>query len=100
MSSRKLRLVLSPEAAVNLRDALMFTEQRWGTAQRRTYNRLFSETFLKLRAFPELGRPRSEYGGAVRSYRVGQHVVFYGATETELVIVRIMHVRRDVDGEP
>ena len=100
MSSRRLRLVLAPEADRNLRDALMFSEQRWGKAQQRAYLRLFSDAFAKLRRFPELGRPRTEVGTAVRSHRVGQHVVFYGATETELVVSRIVHVRRDVDGEP
>lgn len=99
MSARKPRLALSDNADRDLRNILVFTEQKWGKAQRRTYRQRFIEAFAELLRFPDLGLARSELGPGVRTYRVGQHVVIYQSTETELLIVRILHVRRDLDAE-
>ena len=98
MSARNLRLVLAPEARDDLRDALVFTQQRWDKNQRREYKQLLVNAFAELASFPELGRACPEFGAGIRSYRVGQHVVIYQATETEIRIARILHVRRDIDG--
>jgi plasmid stabilization system protein ParE len=57
------------------------------------------DAFAELAAFPGLGRARPEYGVAIRSHRVRQHVVIYQPGETVLRVVRVLHVRRDVDGE-
>jgi len=99
MSVRKPRLALSDNADRDLRNILVFTEQQWGKAQRRTYRQRFIEAFAELLRFPELGPARPELGQGIRARRVGQHVVIYQATETELLIVRILHVRRDLDAE-
>ena len=99
MSSRKPRLILAPEARADLRDVLLHTQQHWGRQQRATYRATLYRTFDELRRFPALGRTRSDYGGDVRSVPVGQHVVIYEATDSELRVVRILHARRDIGGE-
>jgi toxin ParE1/3/4 len=78
---------------------LVYTEQQWGKAQRRVYRQQFVDAFSDLVTFPELGLARPEYGQGIRSHRVGQHVVIYQPHETELRIVRVLHARRDLDGE-
>ena len=45
------------------------------------------------------GGVRPEYGADIRSHRVRQHIVIYRATKKELAIVRILHVRRDIESE-
>ena len=99
MSARRLRLVLAPEARIDLRDVLLHTQQQWGRQQRTTYRQTFYRAFDELRRFPGLGRTRPEYGGDIRSVPVGQHVVIYRATDTELRVVRILHAHRDIDAE-
>ncbi len=97
MSARSRRLVLSAEARDDLSDLLLFTEQRWGKTQRREYRRLLWETFTELARFPHMGRVRPEYGPDFLSFRVRQHLIIYQVTETEISIVRLLHVRRDAD---
>lgn len=82
-----------------MRDVLVFTQEQWGTAQMRAYNTRLYAAFTRLAQFPALGNPRSAFGVDIRSHRVGQHVIIYQATDTELLIVRILHVRRDLDAE-
>jgi plasmid stabilization system protein ParE len=61
--------------------------------------RQFSEAFAELRRFPGLGASRSEIGPGFRSHRVGQHMVIYQPSDTEVLIVRVLHVRRDFNAE-
>ena len=99
MSARKPRLALSDNAERDLRNLLAFTEQQWGKAQRHTYRQRFIAAFAELLRFPDLGPARPELGQGIRAYRVGQHVVIYQSSETDLLVVRILHVRRDLDVE-
>jgi toxin ParE1/3/4 len=46
-----------------------------------------------------MGRPRDELGAGVRSVVVGRYVVFYRFTDTELVVLRIIHGSRDIPSE-
>jgi toxin ParE1/3/4 len=67
--------------------------------QRRTYRQQVLEAFAELVRFPDLGPARPELGQYVRALRVGQHVVVYQASDSELLILRISHIRRDLDAE-
>jgi toxin ParE1/3/4 len=99
MSARNPRYVLAPGARRDLRDILKFTEQQWGRAQRQAYRKQLDAAFTQLVRFPGLGNLRPGYGPGVRGHRVGQHVVIYQPSDTELLIVRVLHVRRDHNAE-
>jgi toxin ParE1/3/4 len=99
MSVRKLPLVLSLEAQRELRDILLYTEQQWGRTQRRAYRKQLDIAFARIGRFPDLGILRPEIGQGVRTYRVGQHVIIYQPSDVDVLIVRILHVRRDLDAE-
>jgi toxin ParE1/3/4 len=99
MSARKPHLALSQAAQRDFRNLLAYTEQEWGSEQRRMYRQRFTEAFAELLRFPELGSARPELGQGARAYRVGQHMVIYQASDMEVLIVRILHVRRDFDAE-
>ena len=99
MSVHSRRLVLLPEARGDLRHILLFTEQRWGKVQRQNYRGRLFAVFDELARFPNLGRLRPEFGADTLSFRVGQHVVLYRFTDFQLIISRVLHVRRDAEGE-
>jgi toxin ParE1/3/4 len=99
MSARNRRLVITSQARSDLRHALLFSEQQWGKAQRREYERQIFEALANLESFPHLGRLRPEYGSDPLSFPVGQHVAIYQVRETEIRIVRLLHIRRDASSE-
>jgi toxin ParE1/3/4 len=99
MSVHNRRLVLLLEARQDLRDILLFTDQRWGREQRRSYRRRIYAVFEQLARFPNLGRLRPEFGPDTFSFLVEQHIVVYRFTAAELIVIRILHARRDADGE-
>jgi toxin ParE1/3/4 len=99
MSARKLQLVVSSEAEDDLRGLLSYTEQQWGQQQHRKYLRQFTEAFAELVRFPGLGVARPDLGANFRSFRVGQHIVLYQPSDREVLIVRILHGRRDFNTE-
>jgi toxin ParE1/3/4 len=99
MSARKPRLALTQNAQRDFRNLLAYTERQWGKAQKRIYRQRFIETFAALPKFPEMGSVRPDLGPGTRVYRVGQHMVIYEPSEVEVLILRILHVRRAIDAE-
>src|SRR5687768_8691284 len=99
MSARRRRFVLTPEARSDLSDILLYTEQQWGLAQLRSYNAQLKAAFAQVARFPGLGNLRPDFGSGIRGHRVGHHVVIYQPSDTEVLILRILHVRRDFDAE-
>lgn len=99
MSARSHRIVLSAKARVDLSDLLLFTERRWGRIERQEFRIILSEAFSKLAVFPFMGQSRPDFGPEFHGFRVGQRVIVYRVTETEIRIDRILHVRRDAGAE-
>jgi toxin ParE1/3/4 len=99
MSARKRRIVLAPRAGDDLDDILLYTELHWGKRQRDSYRKALFTGFRRLADYPGLGPEHPDYGPDARSFLIRQHIVIYRATETELRIARILHVRRDIDAE-
>lgn len=99
MSAHSRRLIVSAEAQEDIRDILVFTETNWGMAQSLEYERHIMEALDSLSRFPHLGRPRSEYGPLLRSFRVRQHAILYQVLESEIRIARVLHGRRDAGHE-
>ncbi len=53
-------------------------------------------TIRRLGQWPGLGRPRPELGTALRSFPVGDYVIFYRPFENGIEIVRVLHGARDI----
>ena len=51
--------------------------------------------FPKLAAMPEMGRRREESAVHLRSFSVGNHVIFYRLMTGGVEIVRVLHGARD-----
>lgn len=94
-SNRKLRL--SSDAEEDLTDILAYTVRTWGQERAIAYKATLYRAFGELAAFPSLGRARNEFGAGTRSHVAGQHVIIYRATDDEIVVSRIVHVRRDIE---
>lgn len=52
----------------------------------------------RLARFPRLGRARDELLPSLRSFPVGNYVVFYRPSKDGIEIIRVLHGRRDVSG--
>lgn len=75
----------------------MYTARHWGLSQRRAYRKQFDSAFSQLARFPGIGQLHPEIGPGIRVYRVGRHLLIYLPSDTELEIVRIVHVQRDLE---
>lgn len=49
-----------------------------------------------LSANPRFGPVHSELRGGIRSFRQGQHRIYYKASTKELTVIRILHVSMDI----
>ena len=71
------------------------------TASIETANRLIdtlTERFLTLASFPYLGRSREdEFGPGYRSLAVGEFVIVYCVEGKDILILRVVHGRRDLE---
>ncbi len=56
---------------------------------------LIADRFLLLSHWPRLGRSRNDLRRGLRSFPVGDYVIFYRVTRTGVVIQRVLHGRRD-----
>jgi len=56
-------------------------------------------TFHNLSDFPFIGRKRPTLGDDIRSISIYPYVVFYTIGADRVVIVRVLHGRRDIDAE-
>jgi toxin ParE1/3/4 len=90
-SNRKVRL--SVDAEDDLTDILEYTIETWGQERAETYRSRLFQGFRDLADYPALGRTRNEFGLGTRDHIVGQHVIIYRFTDTELIVLRIVHVR-------
>ena len=56
-------------------------------------------TFDMLAETPLAGRARNDLGTNVRSFPVGNYVVFYSPVSDGVEVVRVMNSRRDIDAD-
>ncbi len=58
----------------------------------------FQKRFHLLAAFPAAGRERNNLMRGVRSYPVGNYVLFYRQVDDGVEILRVFHGARDIEG--
>lgn len=57
--------------------------------------RVLVSRFPKLASMPVIGRSREELASRLRSFPVGNYVIFYRRAESNVEIVRVLHGARD-----
>jgi toxin ParE1/3/4 len=50
-----------------------------------------------LARFPKMGRARNELGVSLRSFPVGNYVIFYREISKGIEIIRVLHGARDIE---
>lgn len=73
-----------------------FSVARFGEDVAEIYMHGFNAAFERLRDFPLAAPLRPDFGDGIRCLVHRQHRVLYTATETYVLIVRIIHHARDV----
>ena len=96
-SNRRVRL--TPEADEDFTGILEYTFVHWNQQQMDDFASTIYDALGNLALFPDLGRSRDELSPGLRSHPVGDHVIFYRVTATELIVRRIVHSRRELGRE-
>ncbi|MBZ5525140.1 MAG: type II toxin-antitoxin system RelE/ParE family toxin [Acidobacteriia bacterium] len=90
---------IAPQASADLDDIWYFVAKESGNIE--VANRLIdsiSDRFFLLARHPYLGRARGEdFGVGTRSFPVGEYVVVYCVEDTDVLILRVAHGRRDIE---
>ncbi|TMV15354.1 type II toxin-antitoxin system RelE/ParE family toxin [Arenibacterium halophilum] len=95
MGHEPLPLRLTPKAQEDLEAIWRYSFEKWGAAQADRYLDGFSTSFATLCDMPAIGRLRTEFTPPVRIYHSGEHLVFYRTDQTTLLVLRILHPRRN-----
>jgi toxin ParE1/3/4 len=66
------------------------------SARAERYADLFYEKVESLARFPEMGRPRPEFGTDVRSTLIKPYILFYRYNGEAVQVLRIVHGKRDL----
>ena len=99
MSSPRLPVVLSPEARDDYESILIYSESTWGEHQAIVYRDALDRAIDRLALFPRMGRAREDVFPGCRVCRVRQHLLIYRIDADAVVIVRVLHVRQDIERE-
>lgn len=92
----KRRLVVSPEARSDLVEIWRYLGARGIRATGRVMQQIRAR-FQTLIEFPESGIRREELRAGLRSFPVGNYVIFYFIIDGGVEIVRVLHGRRDIE---
>ncbi|HMU23037.1 MAG TPA: type II toxin-antitoxin system RelE/ParE family toxin [Sphingorhabdus sp.] len=100
MSKRDLRGLLEIEILERAQDDIFniieFGSAEHGEAEARDYVGKIAARINWLSANPGLGPVHSELRGGVRSFRQGQHRIYYQSSARKLTVVRILHLSMDI----
>ena len=90
--------LLTTTARKDLIDIGRCTSERWGKRQRDKYLKQLDDAFKLLARQPEIGRDADDIRPGYKKFSQGSHIIFYRAgTESEIVVIRILHKSMDVD---
>lgn len=91
-----IRLVLRPRARRDLADIWLYTADKWGVDRAEDYTSAINRDIEQARDFPNVGSPVEGLPLGYRKLASGKHRIIYRTSETELIVVRIIHERQDV----
>ena len=93
------RYELTAPASNDLREILRYTKETWGAEQAIKYSQQLRKALGTLAKTPQIGRKREELASDLRSFQAGSYTVFYKRSDAGIIIVRILHSRRDVENQ-
>lgn len=90
------RVRKSALAENDLIDIWLHTYRKWGEVPTDRYLDQLDEGIRQLARYPELGCDCQYVRVDCRGLRVARHVIYYTASSDSILIVRVLHKRRDV----
>ena len=89
------KILVSDFALYDLEDIWSYIAEDNTKAADALYNKI-QEKFHKLAEAPQIGRNRPEIGEGIRSFPIGNYVVFYRIVSEGVYISRVLHGKRDI----
>jgi toxin ParE1/3/4 len=90
-------IVLRPLARADLVDAWDYIAGESGPDRADDYLDRLAQRLQRLAEQPYMGRARPELAPGLRSFPAASHVVFYRPDAGGIIVVRVLHGRRDVE---
>ena len=91
------RYVITSPANIDLEEILLQVAELSGFDRSDRFLARFSEKLKNIVAFPNLGKPRPEWGANYRSILLDDYLIIYRVTEELVEILRIVSGRRDLN---
>ena len=91
------RFRLTRRAAGDLRAIHRHSLEKWGEETTRAYMAKLYEVMASVAERPETGLPRRHRSAPFRMVPAGRHFVVYDATDIGIVILTVLHQRRDIE---
>jgi toxin ParE1/3/4 len=93
-----MKVILADKAKSDLFRIYSYIEQRSPLAAEKILARI-DKKFDQLTWFPFIGRERSSLTPGLRSAVVGAHLILYTVQDDNIIIVRVIDGRMDIDEE-
>ncbi len=94
LQSYKLIRLSSP-AKKDLQLVADYTQQVWGTTQKRKYLNLIRKSLRQLNQMGNVGVKRDDIVKGLYCLPVQKHIVFYRESDKEFIVIRILHSQMD-----
>jgi toxin ParE1/3/4 len=91
------RLEVTPRARRDIEQIWEYSFQRFGLNKAEAYLRDIQRAAMTVTEDPRRGLACDEIRSGYRKFSVGSHILFFRASATRVVIVRILHARMDFD---
>lgn len=89
------RFELSEAARHDLAEIAEYSEMQWGRAQTLIYLDGLEDRLTALAQRPKMGRSREELAPGLLCFPFQSHVAYYSLADFGIMVVRILHKRRD-----
>ena len=94
-----LEIVLRPRAGQDLEGIAEYTKAEWGEAQAKRYIDDLRRQIDFAAEYPGIGSEAFGLPAQYRKVRSGLHRAIYRCTDTQLIVVRVIHASEDVPDE-
>ena len=92
-----LSLLFSEESLEDLRDIPKYSQEKWGSDQRRTMEQAIDMAMDELARFPLIGASVEHLRPKYRRKRFQQYSIYYTVSDRFMKIIRVVQSRRDID---
>ena len=92
------RYRLDPDARVDLKSIYKYVARDNATAADRLIGEL-KQKFRLLGSQPLMGQLRQDLAANLRSFSVGNYVIFYRPMQKQIEIARVIHAARDIGAQ-